>query len=407
MTIRMHLGPLPVHWTLEHRDYVGGRRFRDVQVSGPFRSWEHTHEVHPAAGDAAILEDTIRYELPLGAAGRAVGQSMAQRRLVHLFAHRHAVTRHDVEMHARHAKGETMRILISGATGLVGSSLVPLLTTGGHEVLRLRRSSSSAGPSAVAWDPRVGLTDPSSVGSFDAVVHLAGESIASGRWTAARKELIRASRVEGTRRLCESMAELPRPPATLVCASAIGYYGNRGEEELDESADPGPGFLANVCRAWEAATEPAVKAGIRVVHVRFGVVLSPRGGALAKMLTPFRLGAGGVMGSGRQYMSWVGIDDAVRAIQHCLITANLSGPVNVVSPSPVTNAEFTRTLGRVLRRPTILPMPAFAARLAFGEMADELLLASTRAIPQRLIETGFRFQDVALEDCLRRLLGAA
>lgn len=298
-----------------------------------------------------------------------------------------------------------MKVLVSGATGLVGSALVPLLTTGGHEVSRLRRSGGTAAAD-VAWDPQRGLTDPASAEGMDAAVHLAGENIASGRWTAARKSQIRESRIIGTRLLCESLARLQKPPKVLVCASAIGFYGDRGDVLLDETSPCGRGFLSEVCRDWEDATEPASSCGIRVVNARFGVILSPRGGALAKMLTPFRLGAGGVVGSGKQFMSWIGIDDAVRAILHCLTTAEVSGPVNVVAPEAVTNAEFTKALGRVLRRPTILPMPAFAARMAFGEMADELLLASTRVAPRRLVETGFSFQDSLLQPCLRRLLGA-
>ena len=211
--------------------------------------------------------------------------------------------------------------------------------------------------------------------------------------------------MEGTRAVAERLAAREHKPRVLVCASAIGFYGDRGDEVLDETAAMGMGFLADVCRDWEEATEPARAAGIRVVHLRFGVILSPAGGALGKMLTPFRLGAGGRLGGGSQFMSWISVDDAAGAILHAIARDDLAGPVNMVSPAPVTNLEFTKTLGRVLRRPTILPMPAFAARLAFGEMADELLLSSTRVVPRRLQETGFVFRDPTLEAALRRLLG--
>jgi hypothetical protein len=236
-------------------------------------------------------------------------------------------------------------------------------------------------------------------------VHLAGDNIASGRWTAAKKVSIRSSRVQGTTVLCEALAQLVKPPKVLLSASAIGYYGDRGETTLREASPPGTGFLAEVCQAWEAATAPAVQRGIRVVHLRFGIVLSPAGGVLAKLLTPFRLGLGGVVGTGKQYMSWIALDDVLGVIQHALNTETIQGPVNVVAPQPVTNQEFTTTLGKVLRRPTRLPLPAFAAHLLFGEMADALLLASTRVMPARLVASEYTFRHPALEAALQRLLG--
>ena len=298
----------------------------------------------------------------------------------------------------------SMSVAVTGSRGLVGSALVPFLTTEGHRVLRLVREAAG-GPDAVRWDPASGIQDPARLARVDAVVHLAGENIAARRWTEAQKDAIRRSRVEGTRRFCEALAELPQPPRVLVAASAIGVYGDRGEEMLTEESAPGAGFLAEVCREWEAATEPAQRAGIRAVHLRFGMILSPRGGALGKMLTPFLLGAGGRMGSGRQYVSWVAIDDAIGAVLHALATGDLRGPVNVVAPTPVTNAEFARTLGRVIRRPALMPLPAFAARLAFGEMADALLLASARVVPAKLQASGYAFRFPDLEAALRHLLG--
>ena len=298
-----------------------------------------------------------------------------------------------------------MKILVSGSAGLVGSALVPSLAGDGFEVVRLVRARTAAAPGTIAWDPEGGWIDPGALEGFDGVVHLAGDNIASGRWSRAKKERIRRSRVEGTRLLSEALSRLSRPPRVLVCASAIGYYGSRGDEVLREESPPGNDFLAGVCREWEGAAEPAARRGIRAVHLRFGVILSATGGALARMLPPFRLGAGGIAGSGRQVLSWITLDDAVGAIRHALSTEALRGAVNAVAPGPVTNREFTRILGSVLRRPTLLPVPAFALRLAFGEMADALLLSSARVEPARLLAAGYRFRHPDLETALRHLLG--
>lgn len=248
------------------------------------------------------------------------------------------------------------------------------------------------------------MTDLSRLNGVDAVVHLAGENIASGRWTKAKKERIRDSRVNGTRNLCESLSLLPEPPRVLVCASAIGYYGDRGEIALTEADQPGRGFLPEVCTAWERATKPATDEGIRVVNLRIGIVLTPEGGALQQMLLPFQLGLGGKVGNGRQYWSWISLPDLVRAIQFAIETESLSGAVNAVAPNPVTNEVFTQKLGRVLRRPTLVPLPAFAARLVLGEMADDLLLSSIRVVPQKLQNAGFEFEHPELERALRAVL---
>ena len=298
-----------------------------------------------------------------------------------------------------------MRILVTGSTGLVGSALVPFLSASGHAVIRLVRSEVPPGDAAARWDPEAGTLDPAALEGLDAVVHLAGEDIAGGSWTAAKKARIRGSRVEGTALLARTLASLDRPPAALACASAIGYYGDRGDETLTEESSPGSGFLASVCRDWEAAATPAVEAGIRVLHLRFGVVLSAAGGALAKMLGPFRMGMGGPIGSGRQYVSWIAMDDVLEAINHLLSNPTLHGPVNVASPKPVTQLEFARTLGRVLGRPTVLAVPAFGMRLMFGEMATEVLLASQRLEPARLLSSGYEFRYPDLEPALRHLVG--
>ncbi len=293
-----------------------------------------------------------------------------------------------------------MKILVSGASGLVGSHLVPHLKNKGHDLHRLGRKAA-AGAGEVPWNPAAGDLAAGSLEDFDAVVHLAGESIAGGRWTEAKKRRIRDSRVQGTGLLARKLAGLQARPIVCVCASAIGYYGDRKDEALAEDSGPGEGFLAEVCREWEEAARPAAEAGIRLVNLRIGIVLSSKGGALAKMLTPFRLGIGGMTGSGRQYMSWVALDDLVRIIDFAVATDDLSGPVNAVAPNPVTNAEFSRTLGRVLARPSLLPFPSIAAKLLLGEMAEELLLASARVQPKKLLEAGYGFRHPDLEGALR------
>ena len=298
-----------------------------------------------------------------------------------------------------------MKVLVSGSTGLIGSALVRDLAGDGHSVTRLVRPSSGTGGDAVHWDPGEETVDFGGLEGHDAIVHLAGENIAGAPWSPERKKRIRDSRVHGTGLLSKSLLGLERPPNTLVCASATGIYGDRGEEVLREESKPGEGFLAGVCREWEEATGEAARKGIRVVNLRIGMVLSAEGGALAKMLPIFRAGAGGRVGSGRQYMSWIALPDLVGVIRHALATDSLEGPVNAVTPHPVTNREFTNTLGHVLGRPTIAALPAFAARLLFGEMANELLLASTRVEPAKLLASVYRFRLPNLEGALRSLLG--
>lgn len=295
-----------------------------------------------------------------------------------------------------------MRILIAGASGLVGSALVPKLKAEGPEVTRLVRSAAGSGE--IEWHPDRGSIDAAALEGFDAIINLAGDGIADGRWTEEKKRRILDSRVNGTRLLSETMASLSLKPATFINASAIGFYGNRGDELVDEESGPGEGFLAKVCREWEAATAPAEKAGIRVVKLRFGVILTKDGGIMGSMLRPFKLGLGGKVGAGKQVISWVAMDDVVAAISFILYHQTLRGPINVVAPQPVTNEEFTKTLGRVLSRPTFMAMPAFAARLAFGEMADEMMLSSTRVAGKVLSDAGFKFQYPEIEGAVRAML---
>lgn len=297
---------------------------------------------------------------------------------------------------------QNQKIAVSGATGLVGGALIPSLKAAGHATLTLSRRNAGAG--SVLWDPEKGLIPLGALEGVDTVVHLAGENIAGSRWTAAVKQRIRSSRVEGTRNLVKSLALIKTPPKTLVCASAIGFYGHRGEERLDESSMVGSGYLSDVCKEWESEAQEAEKLGLRVVRLRIGVVLSKKGGALAKMLLPFKLGVGGIIGSGKQYWSWIGLNDLVRVISFCVENEAISGAVNAVSPNPMTNYDFTKAVGAVLHRPTIFPMPAFAAKLALGEMADDLLLSSIRVEPHKLQSLGFQFAQPDLTSALKHEL---
>jgi hypothetical protein len=406
--LELRLGPLRTRWVAEHVDVQPGEGFTDRMVSGPFASWAHRHRFTPEGPESCRLTDDIRFRLPGGWLGDLVAGRVVRNQLNRTFGYRHATTSHDLAVHGRYFGDGPRRFLVSGSTGLVGTALTAFLSTGGHEVTRLVRgatSGRSAGDRTVSWDPAGGRLDPTSVSGHDVVVHLAGAGIADGRWTPERKALIRSSRVDGTDLLARSLAAAPEPPEVLVCASAVGFYGDRGDMEVDEGSAGGAGFLADTARAWEAAARPAAEAGIRVVFLRFGMVLTPAGGALAKMLPPFRLGLGGPLGDGRQYWTWLAMDDLLAIVLHVASRTDLSGPVNAVSPSALRSAEFASVLGRALGRPAVLPVPAPALRLLFGQMAEETLLAGAKVRPSRLLESGFEFRYPELEEALRHLLG--
>jgi uncharacterized protein (TIGR01777 family) len=404
-TLRVHTGPVPLRWVAVHQDYVQGRRFVDEQVEGPFSHWIHQHLFEPVGPAASRYTDRIEFAPPFGTLGAAAGMWLARPRVERMLAYRHSMLREDLAAHARFQTQGPLHVAVTGASGLLGSALTPFLTTGGHRVTPVTRQSKPS--DAIRWDPASGAIDVSALEGLDAVVHLAGENVGA-RWTGERKRRIRESRAAGTRLLAEALAELKRPPRVLVSASAMGIYGDRGDEVLTEDSTPsGPpaDFLVEVGREWEAATEPARAAGIRVVNLRFGIILTPAGGALGRMLPPFRAGAGGPLGSGRQWVSWISVDDAVGAVHHALFTEQLSGPVNAVAPEPVTSRTFATTLGRVLHRPAILPAPAAGLRLLFGEMADTALLSSQRVSSARLLASGYSFRHARLESALRHVLG--
>ncbi len=299
-----------------------------------------------------------------------------------------------------------MNVLVSGATGLIGSALCNALTQRGDKVARLVRKEWSSDPAEMLWDPAEGYIERGKLEGFDAAVHLSGENVGSGCWTANKKRRIMQSRTQTTRLLCDTFATLASQPKVWVSASATGYYGNCGDHAVDEDAPSGDLFLSEVCRQWEEATLPAREMGIRVVNARFGVVLGGKNSPFGKMLLPFKLGLGGPVGPGTQYMPWITLGDAVRAIIFVLDTQDVDGPVNVVSPHPVRNREFVKCLGQALHRPAVVPVPAFAVRMVFGEMADNLLLASQRAVPKKLEESGFAFDHPHLDEAIRHVLEA-
>ncbi|MCB9639955.1 MAG: TIGR01777 family protein [Myxococcales bacterium] len=405
MVMRLHLGPIPQTWEAVHQDYIEDQLFTDVQKRGPFASWEHEHRFLSQADGGCVLEDHIHYELPMGALGRAIGGGSIQRTIQRMFAFRHQRLAHDLMRHRPYLDRPRLRVAISGASGLLGTALSAFLTTGGHEVVPLVRNKQAAATGkGIYWSPRSGEIDQEALEGFDVVVHLAGENIA-GRWTASKRKRILESREQSTQLLANALAKLTKPPKALLSASGINTYGDRGDEILTEESALGTGFLTDVCQAWEDGTQAAEDAGIRVAKMRIGAVITSAGGALAQMLLPFKMGVGGIVGSGHQYMSWIGLDDLLGAILHLMYQEKLSGVFNMVSPEPANNRDFTKALGKALHRPTIFPLPAFMINAIFGEMGKALLLDSVRAVPQRLLDSGFTFSAPAILDVLRSEVG--
>ena len=407
VVLEVHAGPVPTTWVLEHRDYIANRQFRDRMTRGPFAHWDHLHAFAPDGARASTLDDRIEYALPLGSLGDLVAGDFTDSTLARVFAYRHAVTAGDLARHAEFVARPRMRIAITGASGFIGTQLAAFLSTGGHDVVRIGRGDVLPGTTDISWDPERGRLDATALEGVDAVIHLAGASIAE-RWTKAHRAAIRASRVEGTSLLAHTLASLSRKPSVMLSGSAIGYYGNRGDEPLDEMSRPGTDYLAETARMWEMATAPAERAGIRVVHLRTGIVQGAAGGALAKQAPLFKVGVGGKLGDGTQWVSPISLDDEIGAIHFCMMRDDIRGPVNLVSPFPITNAGYTRVLGDVLDRPSFATAPAFALRLFLGgEMADLTVLASQRVTPNVLQQAGFQFRFAELDKMLRFELGVS
>ncbi|MFN3596322.1 MAG: TIGR01777 family oxidoreductase [Rubricoccaceae bacterium] len=414
--LRLGVGPASVRWVAEHEALPSGELgFADRQLEGPFGRWRHEHRMMPAATPgASVLKDAVAYALPAAAVTAPLASGLARAELERLFAYRHRVTRADLARHAAGAGAAPMTVAVTGASGLVGRALAALLTTGGHRVVRLVRSRGEAvrlnrGPleRAVYWNPEADEIDLGGLAQAapEAVVHLAGEPVFGLRWTARKKRRIWESRARGTRLLARALALLEPRPRLLVSASASGYYGTRGADLLPEDAPPGDGFLADVCRAWEAATEDAEAAGLRIIHARIGIVLSPAGGALARLGPVVQAGLGAWPGDGAAFWPWIALDDLAYALLHLLRTEDLCGPVNLAAPAPATARTVVRTLARVLRRPALAGVPAPALRALAGEQADAVLLASARMVPARLTASGFSFAYPVLETALRHLYG--
>jgi uncharacterized protein (TIGR01777 family) len=397
-------GPAEVKWEVKHTEFEEGRVFRDEQVSGPFEAWSHTHRFIPSDDGGCFMEDQVEWTAPFGAAGKLFAEGFIDKELERLFFFRHTRLLNDLSLHARYS-GPPLTVVLTGGSGLIGRNLAHFLRSGGHSVLALQRARGTEGRKRGFWDPSGDAMDAGSLEGAQGVVHLAGESLAALRWTEDKKEAILRSRRDGTHLIARTVAEMKNPPPVLVSASAVGYYGNGGNEILTEESQPGKGFLPMVCREWEGATGPARKAGIRVVNLRTGFVVTPAGPGLGRMLTPFKAGLGGRFGSGRQYMSWIDLDDEVGLIHHALTRPGVAGPLNATAPNPVPNTAFTDALGRVLNRPTVLPLPSLAIKGMLGEMGVELLLKGARVLPKKALDTGYEFLFPNLEDSLRFQLG--
>src|SRR5918992_330254 len=407
-TFKVSFGVIGFKWTAVHFGYLKDRQFQDEMVKGPFQSWIHTHSFIPSEIGHYIMEDKIAYSPPFGKLGPTLWDNNIQNNLNQLFHYRHRILSNDINLWKVAGRSKGQKILITGSHGLIGSSLIPLLTAAGeHKITRLTRPSSNRNNTnshSIVWNPGEGKVNVKDLEGFDVVIHLAGENI-FGRWTHSKKHRILESRVKSTRLLCDSLIKLANPPSTLICASATGFYGNQGNEVLSEESKPGFGFLSDVCRKWEESTETARDAGIRVVNTRFGVVLTPKGGMLQKLLALSRFGLGLRLGDENHHISWVSIEDVIGSIFYSIINSSIRGPVNVVSPNPVTNLEFSKTLARIVKSKVMLPISQKLARMMLGELSDAMIASSTLVVPNKLSLAGYRFVNPDLEDTLRLLLG--
>ncbi len=416
---------ISLKWLARHESLDRPFSFVDYQVQGPFAAWRHEHLFATTGPGLTQMTDRVSYKLPLGRLGSTFGGSFIAKKLDAMFDYRHRLTRQDLAFASALssvAEGDVVRkkIAVTGSRGLIGSHIVSLLTTLGHKVIRLDRSSAkgshgdmspyernetrSESVYSVNWDPEHGLASPESLDGIDAVIHLAGKGIGDHRWTQRVKSDLRTSRVQATSILVKQLAKLPHPPSSFVCASGVGIYGDQGDQVLGETQPPASDFLGNLAADWEKACSPLAECGARVCFGRLGVVLTPRGGALAKMLPLFRFGLAGILGTGKQYWSWIGHEDASSAFVWLALNPSCHGPYNLVAGS-VTNAQFTQDLARVLHRPALLPVPRVALRVIMGEMADGLLLNSTRAMGSRLLATGYPMRQIDLVQTFQELLG--
>jgi hypothetical protein len=402
--LRMRRGPLTFRFQARHLDNAPGKMFRDVQEKGPFAHWSHRHYFEDLPGGTCRLSDVVEYALPGHTLLPGWIKASVTRHLEKLFHYRETVLREDILLHQR-CNSRPLRLLVSGAGGVLGRALVPLLTTGGHLVSTLVRRRPDPARGEIFWDPERGILNGDDLPELDGVIHLAGEYIGLSRWREEKKRRVIDSRVNGTELLARTLAARSRPPAVFLSASAVGYYGDCGDDSVDEAQPPGAGFISEVCRLWEQAAKPVRDAGIRTVHMRLGVGLTPKGGALKRILAASPFCCIRRFGTGRQYISWISDDDMISAILHAVTCPILTGPVNVAAPHPVTNGEFMLTLAKITGRPLLCPIPARLLEMIYGQMASEILLSGCAVATGKLAASGFRFRHPTLDQALRNLLG--
>jgi uncharacterized protein (TIGR01777 family) len=401
--LKMHLGPLVFHYRGRHLENIPGKMFRDIQEKGPFAQWSHSHFFEDTQ-EGALLTDKVEYALPGHAFLPEKIKSFVVESLKRMFRYREAILREDMLLHKR-CSHRPLRILVSGASGVLGRELLPLLTTGGHQIFTLVRRRPEPSKNEIFWDPENNILCGDDLPEVDGVIHLAGEYIGLSRWSEDKKRRVLDSRVNGTALLARTLAAADRPPEVLLSASAVGYYGDCDDRIAQETDPPGRGFMSEVCSRWEQATEPARPAGIRTVLLRLGVGLTPRGGALRRILAASPCGYIRRFGPGRQYISWISSDDMISAILHALTCPGLTGPLNIAAPEPVTNLQFMKTLARITGRPLLCPLPARLLQMIYGQMASEILLSSCRVATKKLADSGFSFRHPDLEKALRVTLG--
>ncbi len=402
VVFRLNIFKIPMIWEAEHIEYRENKLFKDRQVKGPFSKWEHTHKFIPDGNGGSIMEDHVEFELPFGFLSRPF-YGFATKDFERMFSYRHRVLKYDLEHHAE--TGKRKKILISGASGTIGNILVPFLRTCGHDVIRLVRKKGNLLNDELFWDPYNGVLELDKAGPIDAVINLNGVDISRGRWTKKQKKRIIDSRIMTTRLLVKKMSELEHKPSVFISSSAIGFYGEGKDTVLTETADMGDCFISRVCRQWEDASMGAQAHGIRTIQLRIGVVLTPAGGALARMELPFKLGCGVKLSHGRQYMSWISMDDTLSGILYILNNPQIKGPVNLAAPNPVTNKVFSKTLAGIFSKKVFFTMPEFVALGLWGQMGKETLLTSARVTPGKLLDNGFTFQHETLFPALRDMLG--
>ena len=407
---KVSIGPIKQKWIAEHHDVVQGEVFHDRMIKGPFGAWDHEHRFLPVDASSSKIHDTVQWKLPFHMLTWWTAPFTVKGRMDQMFAYRTTRVHSDLKRIAEFDHMPRQKVLVSGSTGLIGMQLCAFLAAAGHHITRLIRPTTRLPPDAsndavVVWDDLKGEVLKGDLNGFDTVIHMAGAGIGDKRWNKKRKQIIEESRTVPTKNLTTLLGKLDHPPKAFISGSAIGFYGNRKEKLLDETSEGGDNFLAKTVRNWEQAAQPSVEAGIRTVWIRTGIVVTPMGGALKKLLLPAKLGAGGPAGGGKQYYSWISLDDQIYAIHHLMMNQECEGKYNLTAPNPVTQKQFAKAMGKVLFRPAFAPLPGFVLKILLGEMAQSLVLDGQRVLPNRLISSGYTFQHDGLEPCLRQCLG--